>query len=97
VQQPTPLSDHAQLTCRLRTDKPFIEQKDKNTKLFVLPRQFKWNSESNERFVRSLQSDRVKSLINDFELTYFELNKVDINKGSLRTGSQAELRACIDD
>ena len=44
VQQPTPFSDHAQLTCKLKTDELFMD-KINTTKLFNLPKPFSWNSD----------------------------------------------------
>ena len=50
------------------------------TKLFNLPKPFSWNSDSNDKFISSLQSNQVKSLLTDFELTSFECNKLGVNK-----------------
>ena len=50
------------------------------TKLFNLPKPFSWNSDSNDKFISSLQSNQVKSLLTDFELTGFECNKLGVNK-----------------
>ena len=79
VQQSTLFSDHAQLTCKL-TDELFMNKISNATKLFNLPKPFSWNSDSNDKFISSLQSNQVKSLLIDFELTSFECNKLGVNK-----------------
>ena len=40
--------------------------------LISLPRQFKWSTDSKESFTYALNSDEIKQLIHDFELSNFE-------------------------
>ena len=51
VQQLTPFSDHAQLTCKLKTDELLMNKINNTTKLFNLPKPFSWNSDSNDKFI----------------------------------------------
>ena len=62
VQQHTPFFDHAQLTCKLKTDELFMIKRSNTTKLLNLPKQFSWNSDLNDKFISSLQSNQVNKV-----------------------------------
>ena len=74
VRQPSPFSDHCQLITCIKID-PSVLTSDEDSlqeELISLPRQFKWSTDSKESFTYALNSDEIKQLIHDFELSNFE-------------------------
>ena len=58
VRQPSPFSDHCQLVSWLNIDISLLNISNEipEKELFNLPRQFKWNENSKEKFLSALQS-----------------------------------------
>ena len=74
VRQPSPFSDHCQLITCIKID-PSVLTSDEDSlqeELISLPRQFKWSTDSKESFTYALNSDDIKQLIHDFQLSNFE-------------------------
>jgi len=69
VRHPSPFSDRCQLVSWIKVESP--PTLDENTKpmenLFRLPRQFKWNPDSKEKFTSALRSKEVQHMILEFE------------------------------
>ena len=69
VRHPSPFSDHCQLVSWIKVESPATL--DENTKpmenLFRIPRQFKWNPDSKEKFISALQSNEVQRMILEFQ------------------------------
>ena len=69
VRHPSPFSDHCQLVSWIKVkDSLTLKENTKPTEtLFNLPRQFKWNPDSKEKFISALQSTEVQNMISVFE------------------------------
>ena len=69
VRHPSPFSDHCQLVSWIKVESPATL--DENTKpmenLFRVPRQFKRNPDSKEKFISALQSNEVQRMILEFQ------------------------------
>ena len=75
VRHPSPFSDHCQLVSWIKITEKTVTH-DTNEKpreeLFQMPKQFKWNQDSKEKFLAALQSPEVQCMISDFENTNFK-------------------------
>ena len=69
VRHPSPFSDHCQLVSWIKVkDSLTLKENTKPTEtLFNLPRQYKWNPDSKEKFISALQSTEVQNMISVFE------------------------------
>ena len=69
ARQPSPFSDHCQLVSWLNIDISLLNISNEipEKELFNLPRQFKWNENSKEKFPSALQSPGIRQLISEFE------------------------------
>ena len=65
--QPLPFSDHCQFITRIKINSSLLINDEES-----LPSQFKWSKDSKDFFTSALNSDEIKQLIRDFELSNFE-------------------------
>ena len=84
VKQPTIFSDHSQIVCwiNITPSTPTHDQTTSQIRMFNLPKQFLWQSNSTESFLNVLKLDEYQSRLLTFEKTQFEPTSKGVNSAT---------------